>query len=103
MKYFVSVCRVYVVEFYLPEVSLRVSLFCHLGASFFNFYRKIFLVQKCLCPHLTAFLLCNFIMDDVIFKAFIFPSLVVWFDGINKICCIEVCSNILKSHFCWLL
>lgn len=86
-------------EFELPEVSFRVSLFCHLGASFFNFYRKIFLVQKCLCSPLTALLPCNFIMDDVIFKAFIFSSPVAWFDGINKICYIEMCSNVLKSHF----
>lgn len=60
------------------------------------------LVQKCLCSPLTAFLLCNFIMDDVIFKVFFF-SPVAWFDRINKICYIDVCPNVLKSNFCWSL
>lgn len=83
--------------------NLRLSFFCHLGASLFNFYRKIFLVQKCLCSTLTAFLLCNFIMNDVIFEAFIFSSPVAWSDGIKNICYIEGCSSILKSHFFWLL
>lgn len=81
------------------EVSLRVSLFCHLGDDFFSFYKKVFLVQKCSCSTLTVFVLCNFIMDNVIFIAFIFCSLVVQFDVINKICNTEVCPNILKFHF----
>lgn len=31
-------------------------------------------------------------------RLFFFPP-VVWFDGINKICYIDVCPNVLKSNF----
>lgn len=53
-----------------PELSLRVALFYNLDASSVLAERQSLLVQNWLCSPLTAFLLCNFITDDVILRLF---------------------------------
>lgn len=81
-----------------PEVSLRVTSFYHLDASSVLAQRHCLLVQNRLHSSLTAFLLCNFITDDVILRLF---APVVWFDVIDKTCYIDVHPNLLKSNFHW--